>query len=98
METTKEKCISFLTNNGLWPQESEQVFEAAKPRLEVGGYQMTWDRPANEYPNALYAVMFITLKAVALEWIDQNKPMHFARPMFTSDPEAEIARLQVERA
>ena len=82
MQTTKERCIEFLTDRGLWPNEAEAVLEKAKPEIEVGGYRMTWERPASEYPVELYAVIGLILSRNAVEWIDRNKPMHFARMMF----------------
>lgn len=94
METVKQKCLNFLMENGLWPDQADQVFERAKPKLEVGGYKMLWGRPSSEYPDVLYAVMFLTLKTVGLEWIDENCPQAWFRPMFTASPESEIKQLK----
>jgi hypothetical protein len=30
----------------------------------------------------MLAVMTVSMKAIALEWIDANVPKHWARPMF----------------
>lgn len=95
METIEQKLLTFLTDNGLWPAEAKAVLEAARPQIERSG-RITWHRPADEYPVPFYAVMFLILRRVALEWIDANKPLHFARPMFMPNPAAEIARLQQE--
>jgi hypothetical protein len=54
--TTKERFLKLLTDRGLWPDEAEAVLELGKPDLERGGYRVTWDRPASEYPDAMYAV------------------------------------------
>lgn len=98
MQTVKEKCKQFLTDNGMWPDEAEKVFEVAKSSLEVGGYKMSWDRPESEYPNVLYAAMFPTLKREALKYIDEHCPWAWYRPMFTDNPKAEIERLQAVQA
>jgi hypothetical protein len=82
METTKQKCIYYFTNKGMFQSQAEQVLESAKPHLEVGGYRITWDRPAAEYPDELYAVMFMILKRSALEWIDANVPHAWFRELF----------------
>lgn len=94
MQTVEGKCKQFLIDNGMWPDESEKVFEAAKPLLEVGGYKMSWGRPSSEYPNVLYDAMFLLLKREGLKYIDEHCPQAWYRPMFTDNPETEIERLQ----
>lgn len=93
METTKQRCLAMLTNKGMFDSQAEAVLKQAMPGIEVGGYRMTWERPASEYPDALYAVVGLILNRAALKWIDEHCPMAWFRPMFTDDPEAEIQRL-----
>ena len=94
MQTVKEKCLEMLTNNGMFDSQAQAVFESAKPLIEVDGYRMTWDRPSDEYPLEMYAVINLILKREALSYIDQNCPRAWFRPMFCDDPQAEILRLQ----
>lgn len=89
--TTKEKLIAWMVGNGMFEDQAQEVFNLVRPALEIDGYRITWDRPAEEYPNAMYAVWILTLKPIALAWIDENCPMAWFRPMFTSDPEAAIS-------
>lgn len=97
--TVKEKLLKFtLIDNGMFPQQAEQVFQLALPRLELDNYQTSWNRPSDEYPDAMYAVWTMILKPIALEWIDANQPLAWFRPIFTPDPEVEIKRLQGELA
>lgn len=91
METTKQRCLNFLIQRGMFDSQAEQVLERAKPDIEVGGYQMTWDRPASEYPDVLYAVIGLILKRHALEWIDEHAPLAWFRPMFADSVETETA-------
>lgn len=92
--TTKEKLIDWLVNNGLSQDEAETVFERAKPEIERDNYRVTWNGPASAYPPALYVVWIMIIKRVALAYIDETCPQAWFRPMFTPDPEAEIARLE----
>lgn len=93
--TTKERLLKFeLIDNGMFPEQAEQVFQQALPKLQPNGYQVTWDRPASEYPDPFYAVLAMILKPIALEWIDANLPKAWFRPMFTDNPESELERLQ----
>lgn len=93
--TVKEKLLQFfLIDNGMFPQQAERVFQYALPKLAPDDYNVTWNRPASDYPDAMYAVWGMTLKPIALEWIDANIPQAWFRPMFTPNPQEEIARLQ----
>lgn len=82
--TTKEKLKKFLTDNGMFEEQADAVLEVAIPQIEalVPDYSFTWERPANEYPPVLYAVMLSIVKEEAVKWIDANLPMAWYRPMF----------------
>lgn len=48
-----------------------------------GESAITWDRPAEEYPQALYIVLIIThLERRVVEWADKHLPMAWWKPMF----------------
>lgn len=97
-ETTKQRCLKMLTQNGMFESQAEAVLEQAKPQIEGDGYSMTWDSSADDYPAPMYAVINLILRREALNWIDTNLPKAWFRPMFTPDPEAEIARLTAASA
>lgn len=82
--TTKDKIISILVRNGMFENQAEQVFNLAKSEIEsmTPEYQITWDRPANEYGTSLYSVMMMVVNRIALKWIDSNIPSAWFRPMF----------------
>jgi hypothetical protein len=82
--TTKEKVIGMMVERGMFPEQAETVFSAAKEKLAefAPNYHITWDRPASEYPAPVYAAMWLTVKDEALKWIDENKPQAWFRAMF----------------
>lgn len=90
--TWREWIMKYLTDNGLWSQEAEAVFERY---IAVPGEDM--QRRLNDkidgYPPQMQAqmqaVLLFGLQDTALEWIDANKPRHWARPMFLSEKERE---------
>jgi hypothetical protein len=41
-------------------------------------FHKTWDG----YPVEFHAIAWLTIKRFAIQYIDENKPMHFARPIF----------------
>lgn len=81
--TTKERLIEMCVARGMFEDQAKQVVELAIIKIDgMDNYKTTWDRPANEYPDSLYIVMFMIVKDVALEWIDKNIPQAWFRPMF----------------
>lgn len=81
MKTVKEKLIGMLIDHGMWENEAEEVFKEAVHEIEHTG-KITWERPSEEYPQEMYAVMFLTIVPHVLKWIDENRPDAFYRSMF----------------
>ena len=50
MQTVRQKCLEMLTGKGMFDSQAEAVLEQARPQLEIDGYRMTWNSPADEYP------------------------------------------------
>lgn len=73
--TTREKLESNLVNMGLFPAQATAIIDIAIPKLQeaVPGYRITWNRPFNEYPEAMYAVWQLAINKVALEWMQVAK-------------------------
>ncbi len=85
MNTTREKFEKMLVDYGMFPQQAHEVMDAAIPVCDssVDDYKFTWDRPSDEYPEALYNVVFVTtIKDVALEYIKKNCPNAWFRMIF----------------
>ena len=76
----------YLVDNGLRPDEADAVIVAAKANDDLRRANFRWSDPAEEVP-ALRAVFTLTLNDIATEWIDANKPLHWARPMFATNCE-----------
>lgn len=79
--TIKEKMTEMLESNGLWPDESRAVLELAINNQLVNSMAERWNDDISGYPKQLLSVVWDSIKKIAIEWIDQNKPAHFARPM-----------------
>lgn len=82
--TTKDKLKSLLVERGVFEEDAEAVLKEAIPRIEglVPNYQITWNRPADEYPPQLYVAWWMELKTVARSWIAKNTPNAWFRSMF----------------
>lgn len=82
--TTKEKLIQMCVDRGMSQQQAKEVVDNAVPDMnkEAGNYRITWNRPANEYPDVMYSTWFVTVARHAVEWIETNMPQAWFRPMF----------------
>lgn len=83
--TTRQKFEKMLFEMGVFENQASKIMDVAIPRFSelLPQYQVTWDRPAYEYPDAFYNVGFITVvKKAALDWIDENLPEAWFRPLF----------------
>ncbi len=90
--TIRETLTKYLVDNGLGPQEAELVIE-----LVIDAYQNNetarkdMGRRLNDdtesYPPQFIPTLLLAIQHEAVEWIDTNKPLHFARLMFTEDSE-----------
>lgn len=82
--TAREKLEQMLVNNGMFESQAKNVMEIAIPELNniLDDYKFTFDRPASEYPNVIYNILFLHIKPIALKWIEENVPMAWFKPMF----------------
>lgn len=82
--TVKEKFIDRLVSSGLFETQAKEVMDKAIPEIEklTKGYHITWDQPADEYPDQLYSFWWVTVKKVVIVWIEKNIPQAWFKPMF----------------
>jgi hypothetical protein len=86
--TTAEKIINKLHNLGMFENQAKYVLELSKPKLkeQLPEYNIRWDRPADEYPEALIDLIFIRVKPVAYQWYEDNLPEAWNKSLFQSEP------------
>jgi hypothetical protein len=53
--------------------------------IPVSPYKITWDSPANQYPQALYTVWYFMIKPIAYAWLKKNKPQAWCLQMFAPE-------------
>ena len=81
---TREKFEKMLFEMGMFEDQAKAVMELAIPVCDavIPDYKITWDRPADEYPEPFYRVVFLSVKPVAKKYIEDNCPMAWFKPMF----------------
>lgn len=80
--TIREKMKERLVEHGLWPDEANMVLDDAEKSEVLEPMFGRWKDSVDGYPPQMFAAVWISIKSVAVEWIDANKPKHFARTMF----------------
>lgn len=82
--TVRGKLENMLVLNGMFESQAKEVIELSIPKLNEldKDYTITFDSSSNSYPDVIYQLWFMTIKPIALEWIDKNKPMAWYRGMF----------------
>lgn len=92
--TWRQWMERYLTERGLWEREAKAVVDgclAEDAASKSPGISDIADKGHEGYPLAMDAVAALILSHKAIEWIDANKPLHWARPMFL--PRAEREKL-----
>lgn len=84
METTRQRFEKMLVDNCMFEEQAKSVMEIAMPIIDatMENYKFTWDRPADEYPEQLYNVVFLSIRPIALKWIEDNIPNAWVKPIF----------------
>jgi len=82
--TTRQRFEKMLIERGMLYDQAHAVMDKAIPIIDEqsGDYEVTWERPSTEYPDAVYNVMFLTVKPIALEYIEQVCPNAWFKGMF----------------
>ena len=82
--TVREKLESMLVANGMFEGQAAEVIELSIPKIKelVDDYTIKFESPSNQYPDIFYNVWYMTIKPIALKWIDEKKHKAWFRPMF----------------
>ena len=76
IQTVRGTIEEALVNHGLRPDEAKAVVDrfAKSPGCEA----VKWGDPAEAHPKELLAVLWISAKSIAIEYLKETKPTHFA--------------------
>lgn len=73
-------AIKWLTERGMFESQAEEVLEMVKKyQTSMNG---RWQDDISGYPAIMQNAIAISLKSTGLDWIKENKPMAFYRPIF----------------
>ncbi len=89
--TIREYLSDYLANRGLFADEAAKVIEAYKDRETSISSRMN-DDIFTDYPPEFIKVLIVTIRGEAVDWIDKNKPKHWARGMFIDEPPTSLSK------
>jgi hypothetical protein len=83
-QTVKERISSMLEARGMSQDQANKVIDLTMVELQkiVPHYEITLDRPAHEYPQIIYGVVFQVMKPIAFKWIIDNVPAAWFKESF----------------
>ena len=84
--TIRKKIEETLFNYGLWEDEAKIIVAEAEQEKVLEMMRGRWDSDVSAYPSSLLAVVLISVKHYAVEWLKKNKPEHFALAILTAQP------------
>jgi len=83
--TIEQKIRKLLEEHGLWPEKNVdavmKIYKETHPEIE----DKVWSEPESAYPPQMIAVIWAGMCHTVVEWIDENCPQAFYRPMFTGE-------------
>lgn len=88
--TTQEKVEKMLYSRGIFESDAHKILEYAKIEIDNYGYKTSchseyktsWHRPASEYDDGFFKMLFIVLRPYVVKWANTNKPKAWWLPYF----------------
>ncbi len=85
-KTFEQALTDKLIQHGMFDSQAKEVIEIAKKNeMFKDTMEDRWHDKIDGYPPMIMNIMWIGLKHIALEWIEQNKPQAFFRSMFVDN-------------
>lgn len=84
MKTIRKVLEEKLEENGLWPSEIKKIMDDIEiiAKIEYDA-RVSWNEDPEIYTPGFMVALWIFVKQQAIDWIDKNKPEHFARAILT---------------
>jgi hypothetical protein len=88
MTTIAERMRENLNQQGMFPEQVAAVMERVYAAPENAPMKNRWNDKPEDYPPAITALAWATVKRHALAYIDETCPQAWFRPLFTNEPVA----------
>ena len=83
--TIEEKIRQLLSEHGMWSTGLEETMKEAKEGKLLESMSQRWGDQVSDYPQALLAVLWLNVRGIALDWVDENCPGAFYRSLLVGE-------------
>ena len=80
--TVEQFVKDYLVGSGLFDDIADQIISLVKSSKANKAMLGRWQDDIEGYPIQMKSVLIVAVKRVAREWIAENKPMAWFRPIF----------------
>lgn len=74
---------NLLEGHGVWPDESKEIMERVIARETLMAMRGRWDQSFEDYPEPMVNLVWVQAKEVAVAYLKERKPGHFAIAILT---------------
>lgn len=82
--TISEKLLKMLDENGVFENEAKAIVERYTQHPLGAAMRGRMNDQLNNCPASVMVATWMGVKKVAVEWMDENCPEHWARSMFAA--------------
>jgi hypothetical protein len=89
MATLRQKCKSYLTGRGMWPDWADETIQRAINEGGMEGLRERIDDFEEDYPAPIFLVLVSALRRHALDVINEKCPGAWFKPVFEHEARRE---------
>jgi hypothetical protein len=90
MQTFEQKLKEQLVAYGMFEDWADEVIGRLKSTDVTKSMEGRWGDEVSGYPDSVYAILWVSAKREALEYIKENCPQAWFRPMFDDEMAKEL--------
>ncbi len=80
--TFNELVLNYLEKNCMAKSQAQSVIKMMKESKASEDMERRWNDNVEDYPVVMQKVIIMTLRRTAVDWIDENLPQAWFRPLF----------------
>lgn len=80
--TVEERIQEMLEQKGMFESQAKAVIAAAKESDLLKDSGLHWSSDVCDYPETFLVTLWMSVCAIANDWIEENCPKAFFKPMF----------------
>ena len=80
--TVEQFAVDYLNKNGMFENDAKTVVEFARTHELMEAMADSWQKPIEGYPEPMKIFLLISLRRIAVEWIEANQPEAWYKAVF----------------